>query len=432
MGSLQINYFEHALIEEHQRKEVATQLLSELQKITEAIKQQYQTEYASLFLPQDDHLLATVEAVIAKKKLLEPRVCILVAIGGSNLGTLAVFEALNGLFYNQLNPDMRFYYADTIDTQQISSLLILAEKELQKSRPVLINIVTKSGTTTETLINAAFFVELIKKYYPETYHQWIVVTTDRNSPVWLIAQRENYSVLEIPTNVGGRYSVLSAVGLFPLGLLGVNIRALRAGAFAMLNTCLSLDIEQNSALQSAVTIFLQYQRGKNIHDSFIFKPALRELGDWYRQLVGESLGKSSKSGITPTVSVGTTDLHSVAQLYLGGPLDKLTTFIFVAEQEPDLLVPKNEFIEPISYVAHKPVQALKEAIFKGVLEAYRLQKRPFMTILFPELTAYTLGQFLMFKMCEVIFTAKLLDVNAFDQPAVELYKSNARKLLKNE
>lgn len=445
MKLLEVNY--QQAITEQQIKQTAHLLVAHLEHIRESLKNGYNTDYAALFLPEDTQLIATIQTAITAKKLLKPDILVLIAIGGSNLGTIAVFQAVAGLFYNQLDHNMRFYYADTVDTRLTAELLTIVENALQKKQKIVLNIVTKSGKTTETLINAAFFVELLKKYYPDNYQQWIVVTTDKDSPVWNIAQDYGYTLLEVPRNVGGRYSVLSAVGLFPLGLLGVDIRELQAGALQMRDSCLQSDGTENSALKSAITIFLHYQMGKNIHDTFIFEPSLAQLGFWYRQLVGESLGKREHQsqttlgsdqgsleqvGITPTVSVGTRDLHSVAQLYLNGPHDKLTTFISVCDKQPPLIIPTNEFTQPILFVQDKPVAVITRAILESVKEAYAHEKLPFISIGFQELTAHSLGQFLMLKMCEVIYTAYLLGVNPFDQPAVELYKSRTRKILTHD
>nr|MBA3955004.1 hypothetical protein [Candidatus Dependentiae bacterium] len=293
--------------------------------------------------------------------------------------------------------------------------------------------VTKSGNTTETLVNGAFFIELLKKYKPHKYQEYMVVITDYDSPLYTIAQQERYNLLEIPKLVGGRYSVFSAVGLFPLALVGIPIQELMAGARVILDAYFS---GSSDAAVSAALIYTHFKSGKNIHDTFLFSPHLYMLGNWYRQLVGESLGKKLsledvlvETGMTPTVSIGTTDLHSVAQLYLGGPRDKFTSFVQVAFEPQVYTVPNEAITTPVSSLVGKTVATIKKAIFEGVEQAYASEHRPFVTITLPERSAYSLGQYMMFKICETISIGHLLGINAFDQPAVELYKEKTRKIL---
>ncbi len=435
MKSIVGNYQEYSLVEDHKRQALGQKLLPVIKEMTDALRLGYKTHYASLCLPSDEHMLQHVESVIDKMLSLRPSILLLIGIGGSNMGTLAIAQALLGLFYNELNPRIRFYCADTIDTELARSLLALLEAELQKGNPVIITLVTKSGTTTETIANASLFLALIKKYYPQDYYQYVAVVTSENSPLADLARREGFYRLDIPENVGGRYAVLSGVGLLPLGILGIDIRSFWQGALAMRPRCISARLDHNPAAQSAITIYAQYCMGKNIHDTFIFTPRLAKLGSWYRQLVGESLGKKENNegiavytGITPMVSIGTTDLHSVGQLYLGGPYDKLTTFIY-AQEDGSLTIPKNECSFLLPMLEDKTIAQIKQATFKGVQAAYANEDRPFMTMFFPEVNASILGEFIMLKMCEVIYTAYLMNVNPFDQPAVELYKRETKGLL---
>lgn len=432
------NYQEHALISDDELCSLGERLKKDILYIKSQISAGYATDYASIALPSDQELLADIQQEVNRVKALNPTMLIVIGIGGSHLGTAAVVQALYGTYYNAFNPDISFYTADTLDTILLKDLLLLAQRELDKGNSIVLTIVSKSGTTTETLANATVFFELLKKYYPNTYTDYCIVITDKDSPLWKSAHNAGFSVLEIPEKVGGRYSVLSAVSLFPLAMLGIDIISLRKGAHAMRQRCLETDIALNYAAQSACITYFHYMKSINIHDIFLFSPYLLMFGNWYRQLVGESLGKKHnragkviEAGITPTVSIGTTDLHSLAQLYLGGPRDKITTFVYITNQRSELKIGKNVFSQPVPALEGKTIYEIKDAIFRGVEVAYAQEGRPYMTLLLPEMNEYVLGQCLMFCMLEVMFLASLLEINAFDQPAVELYKNQTRKLLNN-
>jgi glucose-6-phosphate isomerase len=302
---------------------------------------------------------------------------------------------------------------------------------------VLINVVTKSGSTTETIANFELFLELLIQYHPDDYADYIVITTDRDSVLWHIGKQEKCTVLEIPKKVGGRYSVFSAVGIFPLGILGLDTKALLEGAHYILNHCTSLPSEENYAALTASILYAQYKKKVTIQDMFLFSVQLEGVGRWYRQLMGESIGKEFdrkgdkvEIGITPTVSMGSVDLHSVGQLYLGGPRDKGTTFVSITEQENSLVLPHFEqFEKAVAKIQGKSMVSIMDAILQGVKTAYAKHARPFISIELPECSEYYIGQLLQYKMVEMIYLGYLLNVNPFDQPNVELYKKETREIL---
>ena len=243
------------------------------------------------------------------------------------------------------------------------------------------------------------------------------------------ATEKNIDVLFMPDQVGGRYSVFSAVGLFPLALASFNIEKLRSGAANMRDICgKRSSAEDNPAMISASILYLLSLQGKNINDNFIFLPQLESLGKWYRQLMGESIGKMGK-GITPTVSMGSVDLHSVAQLYLDGPNDKITTFITGTQALEDAQVPGELSYNIVPAIRGKKIFDIMQAIVGGTLIAYKNQGRAYMQIGFEKLDEEALGEFMQFKMLEMMYLGKLFQVNAFDQPAVEIYKKETKKLL---
>ncbi len=297
-----------------------------------------------------------------------------------------------------------------------------AEQTLSEGKRVLINAVSKSGSTTETVANFAILAEILKRHDKdgEASARSVVVTTDEGSKLWEYAGREGYARLAIPALVGGRYSVFSAAGLFPLAVLGVDVEGLAAGAAAMRTRCLSADAAKNPAALGAAAQYLHIKKGRNISDLFLFSTDLEGVGKWNRQLVAESVGKefdrSGKervfAGVTPTVSIGSTDLHSMGQLYLGGPFDKFTTFVTV--DNPSELVVPDGYDALVSRIGGKGLGELMDAIAHGTMAAFRKTKRPFRHVTLPDRSASSLGQFLQERMMETILLAALRN---FSRPA---------------
>lgn len=330
--------YNDSLISSEELVNYAEKLIEEIDCMNKAVNLQYEDDRASINLPDDKHALIKVKTLIDEKKKLKPRCLIVIGIGGSNLGTLAVQEAILGKLYNQINPDIKVLYADTVDSDSINDIIKIIEPILKKGENIIINCVSKSGGTIETIANFEILVQILKKYKKD-YEKYVIVTSDKNSKLWNFALEKGFDLLEIPKKVGGRYSVFSNVGLFPLGLLGVNIDQLLKGAYDMKSRCLDINLLNNPAVISATLIYLHHKKGKNIHDLFLVGNDLESVGKWYRQLMGESIGKEFNKdkkrvleGITPTVSLISVDLHSMAQIYLGGPYDKFTTFVDVKKK----------------------------------------------------------------------------------------------------
>ena len=396
----------------------------------------YDDDRASINLPYDKDMLSKVRQAVEDKSQLNPEYLIVIGIGGSNLGTMAVQEAVLGKFYNQLDPNVKVLYADTVDSDLVNAIVKMVEPTLERDCNIILNVVSKSGTTTETAANLEVIIDSLRRHRKE-YGNYVVVTTDEDSKLWNLALKEGFSVLKIPKKVGGRYSVFSPVGLFPLGLLGIDIERLLDGARSMRDACINVDIEQNLAALGAAIQYQHYKSGKNITDLFLFSNDLESVGKWCRQLIAESLGKEFNKkgerlnvGVTPTVSIGSTDLHSMAQLYLGGPYDKFTTFVRVENNSSQINVPRLEgYSELVSGIQGRSLKDIMDAILEGTKGAFRKGGRPFFEITLPDKSEHSIGQFLQFKMIETIYLAYLLDVNPFDQPNVESYKRETRKIL---
>ncbi len=435
---MQFFYKKISQIEEGDTIAVTSTLKDYIKRLNEIAKSgNYESPEASINLAFDDELINKSVELARIKKNDRLKYIVIVGIGGSNLGTMAVYEAIFGnlaVVLNNQKPKMIF-----LDTNNPKDILdvkhILAD--IKDRDEILINLISKSGGTTETVANFEVLYDFLKGKI-DNFDERVVVTTDFESKLWISAKNKGFSLLEIPKNVGGRYSLFSAVGIFPLALIGIDIKNILEGAKNMRDICLNNDIEKNPALLSAILIFLHNKKGININNSFFFHSQLESVGRWYRQLLGESIGKQNNKngeevrvGITPIVSIGSTDLHSMAQLFLGGPKDKFTTFINTQSHKSGVSMPnKLELGELVEDIAGRDFSDIMDAIYKGVKEAYIQNKMPFMEVIIDDINEKELGGFLQFKMMEIIFLAELLNVNAFDQPNVEDYKKETRKILK--
>ncbi|MBI3626848.1 hypothetical protein HY224_02285 [Candidatus Uhrbacteria bacterium] len=380
----------------------------------------------------DQEALQTCKKVRSSKVTDKLKYLVVVGIGGSYLGTKALYDALFG-FSDALEPDRwpKIIFVDTFDPELLTILDRFLGTQIVSPEEILINIVAKSGTTNETVVNADLVLQKLSRKF-KNFDQRVVVATAYNSPMWRLAKLHEISLLEIPSIINGRYTVFTPVGLFPLAVLGVDVQSFMTGGQKMLSHCLA-DTSENLVALSAAIIYKHYQAGVKIHDHFFFHPELESLGKWTRQLVAESLGEKRKGknanvGVTPTVSVGTNDLHSMVQLYLSGPYDKFTTFIN-APSHANLKVQNSDWAKITDHLSGKSISEIMSATFEGVKRSYIKCKRPFAEITLSGITAQGIGEYMMFKMLETIYLAKLLKVNAFDQPEVDDYKAETRKIL---
>jgi len=397
--------FDNSLINKKYILQQGRKLVPLISEINNSLKYEYNTNYAFLHSLLDKTLLQKIEKLTKKHKKIKN--ILIIGIGGSNLGTIALSEAIKGKLNNQIN-NKKIYFADTTDPDYLNSII-----KILKNKSILVNIITKSGTTIETIAN---FEAIIK--YLKINKKYIIVTTDYNSTLYHLAKKKKFTVLEIPKNIGGRYSVFSVVSLFPLSLLDIKIKELINGALDIQRKCLNGNIIKNQAAISAIILFL---KRKPIYDNFFFSNDLESLGKWYKQLLAESIGKNGK-GITPIVSIGSTDLHSMYQLNLDGPRDKFTTFIIINRFNSEITMNSKNF-------KTKKFSLILNKIAKAVKLTYKKKNLPFTEIILQDKSEYSLGQFLQFKMFETIYLAKLMNVNPFDQPAVELYKEEVKKLI---
>lgn len=405
---MKFNYKESSGITEENIQMTIKKLSLYQQKMREAtVGSSYTSPESFLHLPYDETIATTVHDAISKIKNNELKYIIVVGIGGSNLGARAVYDALYG--YTDLLEKNRYpkmVFADTNDSDFMSALKTLIHNDIQSSKEIVVVIISKSGKTTETVANAEVVLSALNEQF-ENVDERVVIVTNESSKLWKQAEDKNIIHLAIPDIVGGRYSVFSAVGLLPLALAGIDIEKLLLGA----------QREESDSITSAALLYCHLQNGKAIHDLFVFHPELESLGKWYRQVAGESLGKSEDEGMLPTISVGSNDLHSVVQLYLAGPKNRVTTFLR-SNDSAEVVVSDGTSLSRIM-----------DAIAEGTKRAYTKEELPFMEIVLNDISEESLGAFMQFKMKEVLYVAALRGVNAFDQPAVESYKEETRKLL---
>lgn len=393
----------------------------------------YSAPEASINLPSDEALLTEVAQLAASIRTTDLRYVFVIGIGGSNLGTKAIYDALYGARDVAVHTQMRLLFVDTNDAALLTVYRDIIWSCTHPTECLLISI-SKSGGTSETLANTEILLGVVREKWGSELGR-LVVIADADSPYTVAARSQGIMTLTLPTLVGGRFSVLSAVGLFPLALLGLPIGDLHSGASAMRQFCLNKDVMLNPAAQSALVLAAEYSQGKTVHDTFVFESGLESLGKWYRQLLGESIGKQTAAGeavgITPTVSIGSTDLHSVGQLYLGGPKVRVTTFIKVSTAAPAPRVPTVGRIFPdlAPMITGKVTADIMSAILVGTTHAYNNQSLPFMEIELEGFSLREFGAFMQMKMIEVMCLAYLLKVNAFNQPAVELYKVETKRIL---
>ncbi len=399
----------------------------------------YDHPESEILLPLDDNFKNSLLEKIAQRKNPELKYVVVVGIGGSNLGTMALYRALRGRLGAFLHAnDPKIIFVDTVSPPLVAQAIDFIKNQVNSPEELIVNVISKSGETTETIANFEVVYEALKSRFGDRINERLVFTTDRGSKLWNIAESKGLDLLEIPTAVGGRYSVLSSVSMFPLGLSGFDINSFWAGAGEMSKRCTERDVHKNPALASAILTHANYGRGFNIYNSFYFNPELKSLGKWYTQLMAESVdkelgldGEKVNVGITPIVSIGSIDLHSEATLFLGEPKREFTQFIHAAQKENSLIVPKDLFLPGlVDDIAGKSIADIMGAIFYGVKIAYLKNALPYSEIVMHEISEHSLGQYLQLKMCETMYLARLFGVNAFDQPRVEDYKRETREILK--
>ncbi len=350
---------------------------------------------------------------------------LVLGIGGSALGGICVTEALLKPYRN-INSKPRVFFVDNIDPDCINGLLDTINPDT-----TLVNVITKSGSTAETM--AAFMIIADRIANKDN----IVVTTDENKGILReIADDMGYKSFIVPDDVGGRFSVFSAVGLLPFALVGIDIAEMLRGVRDMDKALQNTGVGQNIAAQNALIHYLMDKKGKNLSVMMPYSGRLRYVSDWYVQLWAESLGKENdlrgnrvNTGPTPIKALGATDQHSQIQLYNEGPNDKLINFIRVARFDTELRIPELFRDTGISYLGGKTVNELMNAEADATKIAVTDYKRPNVTITLPGVDEYYMGQLLYMLEMQTAIAGALYNINTFDQPGVEQAKNYTYALM---
>ena len=363
---------------------------------------------------------------------------LVLGIGGSALGGLAVTEALLKPYWNLLTPEQRnglprIFFLDNIDPDSINGLLNILD--LKKT---LVNVITKSGSTAETMSQYMIVKNMLEKELQDDYRKNIVVTTDKNVGILRqLADQEGYKTFVIPDDVGGRFSVFSAVGLLPFALVGIDIDELTNGIKDMDLALKNTDIHENIAAQNALIHYLMdTKKGKNISVMMPYSSRLKYVSDWYTQLWAESLGKEFdidgnrvNVGQTPIKALGATDQHSQIQLYNEGPNNKLITFIRVENFDTTLEIPKIFEYTGIGYLGGKTINDLINAEADSTRVALSDYSRPTITISMDRINPYNLAQLLYMLEVQTAIAGELYHINTFNQPGVEQAKNYTYALM---
>ena len=363
---------------------------------------------------------------------------LVLGIGGSALGGLAVTEALLKPYWNLLTTEQRkglprIFFLDNIDPDTINGLL-----EILDLKKTLVNVITKSGSTAETMSQYMIVKNMLEKELQDDYRKNIVVTTDKNVGILRqLADQEGYKTFVIPDDVGGRFSVFSAVGLLPFALVGIDIDELTNGIKDMDLALKNTDIHENIAAQNALIHYLMdTKKGKNISVMMPYSSRLKYVSDWYTQLWAESLGKEFdidgnrvNVGPTPIKALGATDQHSQIQLYNEGPNNKLITFIRVENFDTTLEIPKIFEYTGIGYLGGKTINDLINAEADSTRVALSDYSRPTITISMDRINPYNLAQLLYMLEVQTAIAGELYHINTFNQPGVEQAKNYTYALM---
>ncbi|MBF8418072.1 glucose-6-phosphate isomerase [Heyndrickxia coagulans] len=385
-----------------------------------------------LTLPKDydKEEFARIQKAAAKIQS-DSDVLLVIGIGGSYLGARAAIEMLNHSFMNVLPKEKRknpqiFFVGNSISSTYMKDLMDVLE-----GKDFSINVISKSGTTTEPAIAFRIFNKLlIEKYGEKEAKDRVYATTDRaKGALKTLADAEGYETFVIPDDVGGRYSVLTPVGLLPIAVSGVDIQAMMDGAAKAVDDFSNPEVAENIAYQYAAVRNILYRKGKTIEMLINYEPGLQYFSEWWKQLFGESEGKDQK-GIYPSSANFSTDLHSLGQYVQEGRRDLFETVVKVEQAREELTIEKEENdLDGLNYLAGRTVDFVNNKAFEGTLLAHTDGGVPNLVVSIPKTDAYTFGYLVYFfeKACAV--SGYLNGVNPFDQPGVEAYKKNMFALL---
>ena len=378
----------------------------------------------------DKEEFARIKAA-AEKIQSDSEVLIVIGIGGSYLGARAAIEFLRHSFYNSVSKEIRktpeiYYAGNSISSAYLTDLL-----QVVGDRDFSVNIISKSGTTTEPAIAFRIFKELLeKKYGKEGAAKRIYATTDKaRGALKNLADEEGYETFVVPDDVGGRYSVLTAVGLLPIAVSGADIDKLMEGAASAREQALNSEFDQNPALQYAAIRNILHRKGKSVEVLANYEPALHYVSEWWKQLYGESEGKDQK-GIFPASVDLTTDLHSMGQFIQDGSRIMYETVMCVENSRSEVVLQEEPVdLDGLNYLAGKTVDFVNKSAMNGTILAHTDGNVPNLLVNIPAQDEYSLGQLFYFFEFACGVSGYISGVNPFNQPGVESYKRNMFALL---
>ena len=365
---------------------------------------------------------------VANKIKSDSEVFLCIGIGGSYLGARAVIEALTHTFYNLQKRDTPqiLYAGNNLSADYINDLI-----DVIGDRDISINVISKSGTTTEPAIAFRIFREFLEnKYGVEEARKRIFCTTDKEKgALKKLAKEEGYECFVIPDNIGGRYSVLTAVGLLPIAVAGIDIDELMLGAKIAQDKYLDTNLKYNECYKYAVVRNILYKKNKDIEILANYEPKMHYFTEWWKQLYGESEGKEQK-GIFPAGVDFTTDLHSMGQYIQQGQRNIFETVISIEEPNSDITIkPDEDNLDGMNFVAGKNLSYVNKKAMEGTVEAHVAGGVPNIIINMEKLDEQTIGHLIYFFELACAISGNILGVNPFNQPGVEEYKKNMFRLL---
>ena len=430
MGNIKVN-FEYTRVFEKNVMKYAKQVVEIHKKLHE--KADDENEFCGwLNLPTDydkDEFEKIKKA--AKKIQSNSDILLVIGIGGSYLGARAVIESLTNTFYNMQDKSIRktpqiLYVGNNLSTNYINDLIdYIGDKDIS------INVISKSGTTTEPAIAFRIFREIMEnKYSLKEARSRIYVTTDANKGALKeLAKKEKYTTFVIPDNVGGRYSVLTAVGLLPIAVAGVNIDELMEGARIAQDRYSDDNLKYNECYKYAVIRNMLYEKEKNTEILVSYEPKMHYFIEWWKQLFGESEGKEQK-GIYPSGAEFTTDLHSLGQYIQEGRRNLFETVINIEKSNNDIMMKLEEDdLDNLNYLEGKTLDFVNKKAMEGTIAAHTDGDVPNILINIEKLDANNMGQLIYFFELACAMSGSILGINPFNQPGVEKYKTNMFKLL---
>ena len=373
----------------------------------------------------------------AKEIRLNFEYFVVLGIGGSALGPIAVQQALSHMRYNELPNEKRkgprFYVLDNVDPESMAALFDVIDPQ-----KTMFNVITKSGGTSETMSQLLIISDILHQIYGNDISKHLIAITDEHKGNLIkIAKEENLKTFYVPDGVGGRFSELCPVGLLSAAVCGIDIKELLAGAAYMDKLCKETDVRKNPAYMLGTLSYIAMNKGCNIHVMMPYVDSLKYISDWFAQLWAESLGKKihtdgspAFTGQTPVKALGVTDQHSQVQLYTEGPFDKIITFIGVDRYHNTIVMPERyPDIKDVSFLSghtlNELIQTEQHATEYAVMKSGHLSE----TITLPEVNAFTVGELLFLFEVMTAYTGELLNINAFDQPGVEEGKNATYALL---